>query len=154
LEALYATLLNNPSAGIIGPLGNKIYSGYQREGMFEKDTPLVNVHFYCALIFREVINKIGILDTRYGLGGMEDNDYCIRANMAGYASWVSAKSLVTHEAHQTMKRHDVMPNEKGEEEKFKIMAMKLIQTLYDYNDLCNLYKLAPQLAEKCGLIIR
>jgi hypothetical protein len=37
------------------------------------------------------------------LGGYEDNDYGIRAKLAGYELYISAKSLVRHKAHQVYK---------------------------------------------------
>lgn len=40
--------------------------------------------FYCVMIKREVIDKIGYLDEIYSPGGGEDGDYCFRAINAGY----------------------------------------------------------------------
>jgi len=40
--------------------------------------------FFCVAIRREVIEKIGLLDTAFGIGGGEDTDFCIRAERAGY----------------------------------------------------------------------
>lgn len=36
------------------------------------------------LIKREVIEKVGFLDEQFGMGGLEDDDYCIRAKREGY----------------------------------------------------------------------
>ena len=59
-----------------------------------------NLYGYCLLIMREVIDKIGIFDEQYKIGGYEDNDYGIRAKLAGYELYISSKSLVKHKAHQ------------------------------------------------------
>jgi glycosyltransferase involved in cell wall biosynthesis len=40
--------------------------------------------FFCVTIKREVIQKVGLLDTIFQEGGGEDTDYCIRAEDAGY----------------------------------------------------------------------
>ncbi len=40
--------------------------------------------FFCAMIKREVIDKIGMLNEIFSPGGGEDIDYCIRAMQAGY----------------------------------------------------------------------
>lgn len=40
--------------------------------------------FFCVMIKREVYEKVGDLDLRFKVGGMEDVDYCIRAEQAGY----------------------------------------------------------------------
>lgn len=40
--------------------------------------------FFCACIKKEVIEKIGLLDEIFGIGGGEDTDFCIRAENIGY----------------------------------------------------------------------
>jgi len=40
--------------------------------------------FFCAMIKKEVFNKIGLLDESFGIGYNEDTDFCIRAVKAGY----------------------------------------------------------------------
>ena len=39
---------------------------------------------FCLLIRRTVIDRIGVLDERFGIGCFEDDDYCLRAIQAGY----------------------------------------------------------------------
>lgn len=41
--------------------------------------PVDHVTFFCVLLSREVIRKVGLLDNHFFPGGYEDNDYCIRA---------------------------------------------------------------------------
>ena len=40
--------------------------------------------FFCVMIKREVIQKVGLLDLVFTPGGGEDTDYCIRAEDLGY----------------------------------------------------------------------
>ena len=40
--------------------------------------------FFCVLIRRELVDLIGLLDEGYVLGNFEDDDYCMRATLAGY----------------------------------------------------------------------
>ena len=40
--------------------------------------------FFCAMIHRKVIDKIGLISEDYLTGGHEDTDYCIRAEQAGF----------------------------------------------------------------------
>lgn len=40
--------------------------------------------FFCVMLSRKVFNAIGFLDERFGIGGNEDLDYCIRAYRAGF----------------------------------------------------------------------
>ena len=100
LTSMYDTLLANADAGMVGPLGNNVPSGHQKEGEFQEDTFVLNLHFFCVLISRELIKKMGVLDPRYLIGGYDDNDYGSRARFAKFGLYVSANSLVTHEAHQ------------------------------------------------------
>ena len=39
---------------------------------------------FCLLIKKEVIRRVGVLDERFGPGGYEDYDYCLRVHQAGY----------------------------------------------------------------------
>ncbi|MHB2026053.1 MAG: glycosyltransferase family 2 protein [Elusimicrobiota bacterium] len=51
---------------------------------------------FCLLIKRELIDKIGVLDERFGPGGYEDYDYCLRARQAGYKTVVAQEVFVHH----------------------------------------------------------
>jgi GT2 family glycosyltransferase len=54
------------------------------------------VAFYCILINRDLIDKIGLLDERFGMGFAEDNDYCYRAFKAGFRIGVCLDTFVYH----------------------------------------------------------
>ena len=63
-------------------------AGQKRDGVIEDVDRLVG---FCLLIRREVIDAIGLLDERFGLGCFEDDDYCLRAMQAGYGGvWLRA----------------------------------------------------------------
>jgi len=40
--------------------------------------------FFCVMLSRQVFDAVGFLDERFGIGGNEDLDYCIRAYRAGF----------------------------------------------------------------------
>lgn len=40
--------------------------------------------FFCVMIHRKVFEKIGLLNTEYGVGGGEDTEFCIEAEKAGF----------------------------------------------------------------------
>ena len=40
--------------------------------------------FFCVAIPRRVIETVGLLDERFGLGYFEDDDYCRRVEAAGH----------------------------------------------------------------------
>lgn len=110
--------------GVVGPVSNYV-SGYQLIQPVEYDTQSLNgldefatnwsknhekeilyswrVVGFCMLIKREVIEKIGGLDTRYGIGNFEDDDFCIRAAIAGFKSAIAKHCFVHHFGSQTFK---------------------------------------------------
>ena len=56
---------------------------------------------FCMLIKREVIEKIGYLDERFGIGGFDDTDYSMRAHLAGYKCACVYSAYVYHREHKT-----------------------------------------------------
>ncbi len=56
---------------------------------------------FCMLIRGEVIKAIGGLDTRFGTGNFEDDDYCLRAQIAGYNVFIAEDCFVHHFGSQT-----------------------------------------------------
>lgn len=63
--------------------------------------------FFCTLIKREVIKKIGVLDERYVLGNFEDDDYCRRAVNAGFKCLVAEDTFIYHIGHVTFKSEKI-----------------------------------------------
>jgi GT2 family glycosyltransferase len=52
--------------------------------------------FYCVAIRRAAYEAIGDLDDGFGLGMFEDDDYCLRAHKAGFASAIVEDCFVYH----------------------------------------------------------
>lgn len=112
----------NPRIGIVGPKSNyvsgpqlvenvsydtKDLKGLEKyaDGFAEhnsgKVTPCWRVVGFCMLIKRAVIDKIGGLDERYGLGNFEDDDFSLRASLAGYESYIAEDCFVHHFGNRT-----------------------------------------------------
>lgn len=62
------------------------------------------VAFFAVLIRRKMIDEIGFLDPRFGLGLADDDDYCARADDAGWQVIVALDSYVPHD-HRTTFYH-------------------------------------------------
>lgn len=59
---------------------------------------------FCMLIKREVIKTIGLLDEVFGLGGLEDSDYCKKAIFAGFRCLRAKDALVIHRENTTLNK--------------------------------------------------
>ena len=113
--------IENPKSpvGLVGPLTN-CSSGYQEIGAGYADLACLDgfvwehakkhagqiqevdrLMGFCLLIRREVIDQIGLMDERFGIGNFEDDDYCRRARDAGWRLVVSQDAFIHHFGHRT-----------------------------------------------------
>ncbi len=69
-----------------------------RAGQAQEVNRLVGL---CLLIPRRVVQTVGLLDTRFGLGLFEDDDYCLRVQMAGFRLLWAMDVFIHHEGHRT-----------------------------------------------------
>ena len=111
-----------PEIGIVGPMSNYVAGpqlvkevSYDLNNLVNlnqfaqdfanknrgKTRPFWGVIGFCMLIKREVLKKIGGLDERFGWGNFEDIDYCLRARLAGYESWIAEDCFVHHFGNRT-----------------------------------------------------
>jgi GT2 family glycosyltransferase len=57
----------------------------------------------CLLIPRGVVEAVGLLDERFGLGNFEDIDYSLRVRLAGYRLRWARNVFIHHEGHQSFR---------------------------------------------------
>jgi GT2 family glycosyltransferase len=126
LTNMLAHLSHDPSVGIVGPMSNFV-SGPQllpdsdrlspdsffshaasvfseRQGLSKVVGRLV---FFCALIKKDVVDKIGGIDERFIIGNFEDDDFCRRALSAGFKCLIAQDTLVYHFGHATFKANNI-----------------------------------------------
>ena len=114
LGRMLRTLESDPDIGLVGPCSNRV-SGFQEvpvryddvsgldgfawdwgrahDQVIEDSERLIG---FCLLIRRSLIEEIGVLDERFGIGCFEDDDYCRRALRVGYRAVIARDAFVHH----------------------------------------------------------
>lgn len=106
--------------GIVGPMTNNI-SGVQRvvdvgyddvAGLDAYATSFRQRNRYrmienrrvvgfCMLFSKQLADEVGLLDETFGSGNFEDDDYCLRAELAGYRNYIVGDVFIHHYGSQT-----------------------------------------------------
>ena len=132
LKNLVAPMEKDPLLGIVSPITNYVGEGpqidpnanhvssdlaviedYARSISHRTDEFLYEpkrLVFFCVLIRRELFDWIGFLDEGYVKGNFEDDDYCLRARMAGYTLGIARNSFVYHHGSVTFKKNLISHN--------------------------------------------
>lgn len=66
-----------------------------------KSRPIRALDGFCMLLKRHVVQRIGPLDERFGLGYYEDSDYCLRLRQRGYALILAEDVFIHHHGHKS-----------------------------------------------------
>lgn len=125
LDKMLEVFIEYPDAGLVGPTTVIAESWQNREHIEQQwgEIPRVRqigsmLAFFCTVIKREVIQKVGYLSEEYGMGYGDDDDYCERAKLAGFNLYLRGDVTVPHYHRTTFKKYV-----KGfEEEKAKNQA--------------------------------
>ncbi|MFN8455265.1 MAG: glycosyltransferase [Anaerolineae bacterium] len=111
-----------PEVGLVGPMSNHVAgpqlapeAAYQTlEAMQQFAATWADRHGgqtaeffrlvgFCLLARRAVIARIGGLDERFGKGNFEDDDFCLRAALAGFKARMAQDVFIHHTGGQTFK---------------------------------------------------
>lgn len=123
LDRLIQPFNDNSDIGIVSPVTNYVGEGPQidpeainikpeqidnygeqiqnRPWIFEPN----RLVFFCVAIKREVFDLIGYLDVGYEKGNFEDDDFCLRAILAGFRLAIAKNSFVYHFGSATFKEN-------------------------------------------------
>ncbi len=113
---------SNDSIGIVSGISNEV-SGVQKdhEASYQSIEEMKNyakmiklnnkdkilefsrVAFLCTLIKKELITKIGGLDERFSPGNYEDDDFCLRSQVAGYKTVICKDVFIHHFGSKSFK---------------------------------------------------
>jgi len=122
LDALLSPLEMDRSIGLICPVTNSAgneqtvvipslneenyvevsrrYTSKSKGHLFETE----KLGFYCVAMRRDVMDKVGLLDEKFGLGMFEDDDYCFRVKRAGYRLVINEGCFIYHKGSLSFKK--------------------------------------------------
>ncbi len=119
---MLGVLSRHPDTGIVGPMSNFVSGPQLVRQVDYTDTAglpafaarltaehqgqsleIARAVGFCLAVRRQVIEAIGGLDDRFGLGNFEDDDFCLRARLAGFRIRVAQDAFVHHTGSQTFK---------------------------------------------------
>lgn len=122
LDRMIEVAESDPRIGIVGPISNEVsgvqkdkeanyktidemhvYAHSVKEKNKNKTFQFPRVAFLCTLIKKEVIEKIGGLDERFSPGNFEDDDFCLRAQLAGYKTVIAQDVFIHHFGSKSFK---------------------------------------------------
>jgi GT2 family glycosyltransferase/glycosyltransferase involved in cell wall biosynthesis len=114
LDGLIETMRTDPRIGIASPVTNHCGPGPQLvSGPPEAGAPHALIEdprrlfFFCVMIRRELWESLGGLDEIYQLGTYEDDDFCLRARMAGWSLVVDPGVFVFNHASKTFEENRI-----------------------------------------------
>ncbi|MBN1824239.1 MAG: glycosyltransferase family 2 protein [Endomicrobiales bacterium] len=126
LERMIACAESDPKIGVVGPItnhavGQQVVEYYAGEGDAELQKYAVlhlmknagywhethRIIGFCMLLKREVIDKVGLLDERFGPGGYEDYDYCLRIKQSGFRIMIARDVFVYHIGGQGYQKNNL-----------------------------------------------
>jgi GT2 family glycosyltransferase len=98
--------MDNKEIGAIGPISNSVvgiqHSSYNNRFQETLHTTAHLIGFF-MLVHANVVEKVGKLDTRFGLGFSDDIDYSIRIKKAGYKLAIARDVFIPHEGSASYK---------------------------------------------------
>ena len=115
LDAMISAMESHPDVGLINPTSNT-FSHYPEKNESIDDyasrlklfkDQIQELHccrFFCTVIRREVLKKLGSLDEIYHLGYFDDTDYCKRAQAAGYRTARAKGAYIHHKENTSFKK--------------------------------------------------
>lgn len=119
LRRMLDVFARDPAVGLVGPCSNRcsgpqeVAVTYDRVGALDgfawewgkahdqETVPIDRLVGFCLLFRREVVDRIGLLDERFGIGNFEDDDFCRRGIAAGFQAVIAVDAFVHHYGSRT-----------------------------------------------------
>ncbi|MGZ3548642.1 MAG: glycosyltransferase family 2 protein [Vulcanimicrobiaceae bacterium] len=126
LEGLLGAFARIPGLGVSAPRSNRVaghqqlgdctyqdipsmhaYAGARRERFRDSGYLAERAIGLCLCIDRRVLDEVGGIDPRYGIGNFEDDDFCMRVRAAGYKIYICDDVFIHHFGSQTFAANKV-----------------------------------------------
>ena len=72
--------------------------------------PYWRIVLFCGLVKRSVLDKVGLFDERFYPGNFADDDWCLRACLAGYRNLICSDVFIHHHGSVSFKSIDFNAN--------------------------------------------
>lgn len=115
LERLIACAESDATIGVVGPVTNKAVGQQVVQIVLPVENDPIQkfacmqlmkaagnwfethrIIGFCMLIKKAVVERTGLLDERFGPGGFEDYDFCLRVKQAGYRIMIAEDVFIYH----------------------------------------------------------
>jgi len=126
LAGMLDCLERAPGAGIVGPMSNEVAGPQRVAGTSYRSTeeleafarsfgranggrriPVGRVVGFCLLLTRELLERVGELDESFGSGNFEDDDFCLRAALAGFGCVIAGDVFIHHYGSRSFKANGI-----------------------------------------------
>tara|TARA_B110000977_G_C11030457_1_gene475024 strand:- start:377 stop:1402 length:1026 start_codon:yes stop_codon:yes gene_type:complete len=122
LERILEPFSTDKKIGMVGPVSNSVGNEQKVniDGLNDKNyntkivqyvidnkdivTTTQRLGFFCVAIKKSLIDEIGLLDERFGIGMFEDDDYCLRATKNDYKLVISDSCFIYHKGSVSFKK--------------------------------------------------
>jgi GT2 family glycosyltransferase/tetratricopeptide (TPR) repeat protein len=126
LTGLMEAIKSAPDIACVGPMTNYVSGPQQVNDVNGYDTlkkyqeyaincrkayrglyvPFWRIVGFCLLVSREIFDKLSGFDERFSPGNFEDDDFCLRACLAGYRNLMCRDVFIHHHGSETCKKMD------------------------------------------------
>ena len=126
LDRLVSAFHQDPFLAVASPVTNYVGEGPQLDLAAQSITPETyqayaqqiagsagilpvadRLVFFCVMVRKRVFDQLGGLASAFGLGNYEDDDFCLRARMAGHTLAIVPGCFVFHHGSRTFSEHKI-----------------------------------------------
>ena len=108
LDRLSRPFYMDQNIGAVGPRTTTRESWQGKKKIKPEGYVILPTHsmlaFFCVMLRKSVIDKVGVLSQDYGVGLGDDDDYCYRLQKVGYRLCLDTELIIPHKHRTTFKK--------------------------------------------------